>query len=182
VTPTPTVTYIGNVLALHPEWNFISVPRTLAGGFDTAGVVFAGIDTGGRSIFLYDGATASWKQLRSGDRIGALDGIWIYSGSAASVPLVYAPWGSRSTLGKALYPGWNSMGIGSLQPVQARDAFRPMEDKWEVAIGYDPVEQVYESVIVRGGPGTHGDSRLVYPFSWYWIRVNGTCTYTAVLE
>jgi len=176
------VTYTGNVLALHPGWNFISVPRTLAGGFDTAGVVFAGIDTAGRSIFLYDGAAAIWKQVRPGDRISALDGIWVYSSTAASVPIVYAPGGPRTTLGKALSPGWNSIGIGSLQPVQARDAFRPMEDKWEVAIGYDPVEQVYESVIVRGGPGTHGDSRLVYPFSGYWIRVNGTCTYTVVLE
>jgi len=93
VTPTPTVTYLGNVLALHPGWNFISVPRPLADGLDTVGLVFSGVDSAGRSIFLYDGAAARWRQVWSDDRIGALDGIWVYSSGNASVPLVYAPVG-----------------------------------------------------------------------------------------
>jgi len=66
--------------------------------------------------------------------------------------------------------------------MQAKDAFRSLGNAWEIAIGYDPEKQAYESVIVRNESGNHGDSRLVYPFKGYWVRANATCTYTAVLE
>ncbi|MDI6899712.1 MAG: hypothetical protein QMC82_07850, partial [Methanolinea sp.] len=176
-TPTPTPTYTGNVLTLRPGWNFISVPATLATGFDTAGVVFAGVDTAGRSLFLYEGATARWTQVQSGDRIRPLEGIWVYSRATTSVPLIYAPAGSGTPPAKALSDGWNSVGIASLQPVQAGDAFRSMQDHWEMAIGYDSLQQRYEPVIIRGDTGTHGDTQVVYPLKGYWIKVNGSCTY-----
>jgi len=177
-TPTPTPTYTGHVLTLRPGWNFISVPATLATGFDTAGVVFAGVDTAGRSLFLYEGATARWTQVQSGDRIRPLEGIWVYSRATTSVPLIYAPAGSGTPPAKALSDGWNSVGIASLQPVQAGDAFRSMQDHWEMAIGYDSLQQRYEPVIIRGNTGTHGDTQVVYPLKGYWIKVNGSCTYT----
>jgi hypothetical protein len=176
VTSTPT--YTGNVLTLRPGWNFISVPRTLAAGFDTVEVVFSGVDTAGRSLFLYNGATVSWTQLHYGDRIGALDGTWVYSRTSTSVPLVYAPAGTGTPPEKALSDGWNAVGIAVLQPVQAGDAFHSLQNHWEMAIGYDSLQQVYEPVIIRGGPGMHGDTQLVYPLKGYWIKVNGTCTYT----
>ncbi len=181
-TPTPTPTYTGHVLTLRPGWNFISVPATLATGFDTAGVVFAGVDTAGRSLFLYEGATARWTQVQSGDRIRPLEGIWVYSRATTSVPLIYAPAGSGTPPAKALSDGWNSVGIASLQPVQAADAFRSMQDHWEMAIGYDSLQQMYEPVIIRGGTGTHGDTQVVYPLKGYWIKVNGSCTYTGRIE
>jgi len=181
-TPTPTPTYTGHVLTLRPGWNFISVPATLATGFDTAGVVFAGVDTAGRSLFLYEGATARWTQVQSGDRIRPLEGIWVYSRAATSVPLIYAPAGSGTPPAKALSDGWNSVGIASLQPVQAGDAFRSMQDHWEMAIGYDSLQQKYEPVIIRGDTGTHGDTQVVYPLKGYWIKVNGSCTYTGRIE
>jgi hypothetical protein len=181
-TPTPTPTYTGHVLTLRPGWNFISVPATLATGFDTAGVVFAGVDTAGRSLFLYEGATARWTQVQSGDRIRPLEGIWVYSRATTSVPLIYAPAGSGTPPAKALSDGWNSVGIASLQPVQAGDAFRSMQDHWEMAIGYDSLQQKYEPVIIRGDTGTHGDTQVVYPLKGYWIKVNGSCTYTGRIE
>ena len=111
-TPTPTPPPPGGTIPLRAGWNFVSVPRTLAEGQDMVEVVFAGVDTGGRSLFTYDGQNQVWRQLRHGDTVRLLDGIWIYSSDARSVPLVYASEGVGGAMTKQLYTGWNTIGVG----------------------------------------------------------------------
>ncbi|MEN6512544.1 MEMAR_RS02690 family S-layer glycoprotein [Methanoculleus sp.] len=58
-------------LTLSPGWNFISVPRPLSSGNDTA-MIFAGVDTDGRAVFRYDTANRTWTALAPADRLPPL--------------------------------------------------------------------------------------------------------------
>ncbi|OPX67116.1 MAG: hypothetical protein A4E37_01593 [Methanoregulaceae archaeon PtaB.Bin056] len=179
-TPTPTPTPAGGTILLRSGWNFVSVPRILAEGHDMVDAVFAGVDTGGRSIFTYDGQNQSWRQLRYGDTLRLLDGIWIYSSDAREVPLVYASGGMPETTTKQLYSGWNTIGFSSTEPMQARYALVSVNDTWFQIFGYDSTLQKYETSIVKDGSGTHSDTRHLHPFQGYWVKMNGNGTLVAI--
>ena len=40
----PAPVLAANEIDIHPGWNFVSVPRVLAQGYNMAGVLFAGVD------------------------------------------------------------------------------------------------------------------------------------------
>ncbi|OPY41600.1 MAG: hypothetical protein A4E42_01763 [Methanoregulaceae archaeon PtaU1.Bin222] len=130
----------------------------------------------GHSIFTYDGEIGAWTQLRYGDTVNLLDGIWIYSADSRYVSLMYSSVTSPSPSGKPLYTGWNSIGFASAQPVAAREALSSLLDHWDQVIGYDSSLQFYEVSIVRNGSGSHSDANPVYPFRGYWIRMTGNST------
>lgn len=178
-TQTSTTPQPPHEMLLNPGWNFISVPAALAEGHNTADVVFAGVNKGGRSIFTFDGEHGVWIQLLYGDTVDVLDGIWIYSGDSRYVSLSYSQGSIQNTTSKPLYTGWNSIGFAVVQPVPARDALGSVLDHWDHIIGFDSSSQFYETLIVRNGTGSHSDSNSVYPFKGYWIRMTGNGTLTA---
>jgi hypothetical protein len=169
----------GPCLTLSPGWNFISVPRPLAGGNDTA-AIFAGVDTDGRSAFRYDTAAGDWINLQETDRLAPLEGIWIYSTGPATVPLNFSTDLLAPPSERALVAGWNAVGITGTTPPAARDALLSVDGQWTTLIGFDAQTQAFETGIINGGSGTNTDSRLVYPGRGYWLYMTGPGTLCAI--
>ncbi len=178
--PAPTPTPAGNGIPLEPGWNFVSVPRTLAEGHDVVDAVFTGVDTGGRSIFTYNGQDQAWVQLRDGDTVRLLGGIWIYSADERDLSLVYAASGVPGTMTKQLFSGWNTIGFSSTESMEVRYALASVNDTWFQVYGYDSALQRYEPAILKNGFGTHSDTRHFHPFMGYWVKMNGNGTLFAI--
>jgi PKD repeat protein len=171
VTPT-----IGNyTLFLSSGWNFVSTPKKLATGNDTA-LIFRYVNTGGHSIWRYDARVKQWKVMNATTKIGVLDGIWVYSATATAVPL----WFSQDPIGlppeKQVYSGWNAIGFSDSTPLSANSTLMSVKNDWSSIIGYDAAVQGYEVSIINGGTGTHSDSREMLPVKGYWLFMvqNGT--------
>jgi len=156
-------------LTLHPGWNFVSVPKKLISDNNTAGQVFAGVDTGGHSIFGY--TSSGWMAMSADTTISPLDGIWIYSTSAKDLRPVFDPDPRQVPPTKQLSAGWNAIGFSDFTPASANSALTSVESKWATLIGYDSENQTYESSIINndttGGP--HDESGDMYPWKGYWL-------------
>ncbi|WP_292489668.1 hypothetical protein [Methanoculleus sp. 10] len=166
-------------LTLHSGWNFISVPRPLAAGNDTA-LIFTPVETGGRSIFRYDTAAGDWTALDEEDQIAPLEGLWIYSTGPTTVPLNVSTDPLIPPAERVLATGWNAIGITGTTPATARDALFSVSGKWTTLIGFDARRQVFETGIVSGGSKDYVDSRLVYQGKGYWLHMTGPGTLCAV--
>jgi len=174
--PTPSP---GESLTLAPGWNFVSVPRPLAAGNDTA-AIFAGVDSDSRSIFRYDSAARDWAALDEEDRLAPLEGIWIYSVGPATVPLNFSTKLPIPPMERSLVAGWNAVGITGTTPPAARDAFLSVDGQWTTLIGFDAGTQTFETGIANGGSGEYADSRQVYPGRGYWLYMTGPGTLCAI--
>ena len=166
-------------LTLHSGWNFISVPRPLAAGNDTA-LIFTPVETDGRSIFRYDTAAGDWTALDEEDQIAPLEGFWIYSTGPTTVPLNVSTDPLIPPAERVLATGWNAIGITGTTPATARDALFSVSGKWTTLIGFDARRQVFETGIVSGGSKDYVDSRLVYQGKGYWLHMTGPGTLCAV--
>jgi len=169
-----------HALALSPGWNFVSVPRPLVAGNDTA-AIFASVDTGGHSVLRYDTATGQWLPLKETDQIGPLEGFWIYSNETATVPLNVSTALPTPPAERSLSTGWNAVGtvIGATPP-SARDALLSVGGQWTTLIGFDAETQAFETAIVNGGSGAYTDSRQVYPGRGYWLYMTEPGTLCAI--
>ena len=179
VTPTPTAPPVSTI-NLYTGWNFVSTPRALADGHNTASTVFSGVNTGGHSIFIYDAATTSWQAMTANSTVKPLDGIWIYSTGPKAVSLTYKndPLGTPPT--KAMYTGWNSIGFSDVNPAAAKDTLQSVQSQWTQLIGYNAASQVYETSIIKGGSGSHSDTNPMNPFKGYWLFMNAPGTLAAI--
>ena len=170
----------GPALTLHPGWNFISIPRLLAAGNDTA-AIFAGVETEKRSIFRYDTAAGDWIMLEEEDRIAPLEGFWIYSVGPTTVPLNFSTTLPVSPAERALVTGWNAIGTTSgAVPPTARDALFSVSGQWTNLIGFDAETQAFETAIVNGGRDAYADSREIHPGRGYWLSMTGPGTLYAI--
>ena len=169
-----------HALALSPGWNFVSVPRPLATGSDTA-AIFAGVETDGCSVLRYDTATGQWLALKETDQIGPLEGFWIYSNKTATVPLNVSTVLPTPPAERSLLTGWNAVGtMMGATPPSARDALLSVGGQWTTLIGFDVETQDFETAIVSGGSGAYTDSRQVYPGRGYWLYMTEPGTLCAV--
>jgi PKD repeat protein len=170
VTPTPGTSEIN----LKSGWNFISTPKRLEDGHNTAGVVFDGVNTGGRSIFLYNAETGMWDSLSASSLVRPLDGIWIYSTSPVEIPLTFKSSGAELPPTKWVYPGWNAIGFSDTTPVGARMTLlsvnNPPNVLWTQVIGYNSATQSYEGTIFNADPSYN---TLMRPTKGYWLYMNG---------
>ena len=157
---------------LAPGWNLVSVPKKLAAGQDT-GSIFAAVDTAGRSAWLFDGVNKTFAALGPGTKVRPLDGIFLYSKSAATVPLVYACDPLQIPPVKQGYQGWNSFGFTGTTPATARDTLFSVQSVWVNAVGFNATSQQYGTSIVNGGSGEYSDSRLMEPMKGYWLYLSG---------
>ncbi len=159
-------------ISLEPGWNLVSVPKKLAPGHDT-GTIFSAVDTAGRSAWLFDGASGSWAALLPDTPVRQLDGIFIYSRAAATVPLVYGCDPLQIPPVKKGYKGWNTFGFTGMTPATARDALFSVQPVWVNTVGFNATTQQYDIAIVNGGSGEFSDSRLMEPMKGYWLYLSG---------
>jgi hypothetical protein len=174
-TPPPSATN----LTLYTGWNFVSIPVNLEQGYNTAGVVFFGVDTAAHSLFSYNASTEQWDALARDDPLTVMETVWVYSREPMRVDLVLSA--NQSYAGRDLVTGWNGFGIPGTMRKTAAQGMAPVNTSWAIMIGFDARSQSYESSIIRGGTGEHSDSRMVDPGKGYWVFMNRNQTYVPVM-
>ena len=167
-TPTPTPEPSGMDLQLYDGWNFISIPRPLSPGNDTAIAVFGDLDTAGRAIYTYAPETG-FEPLSAGTTLEVLDGYWIYSNGTATVRLNFSTNPVMAPASKALSPGWNAIGFSDLTPLAAGDTLASVKDSWVYIVGYDAESQSYQSALINGQMGARGENQKLFPTEGYWL-------------
>jgi hypothetical protein len=157
-------------LTLQPGWNFISVPKRLASDNGTAAAVFAGVDTGGHSIFQYN-PSGGWSAMGSSDNVSPLEGIWIYSSGTQTLRPVFDTNRRQVPPAKQLSAGWNAIGFSDFSSASANSALTSVEDKWSILIGFDAASQTYETSIINGAPASdeHSETREMSCWKGYWL-------------
>ncbi|QYZ78743.1 hypothetical protein E2N92_04515 [Methanofollis formosanus] len=162
-------------ITLKKGWNFISVPRTLAPGTDTA-AIFADVESAGHSILAFDAAAGLWKTLGENDTVSPLDGIWVYAAQSTTVELTVDPAKPVTPPTKHLSEGWNAIGFSDIEPAAAKDALISVKENWAILIGYDAESQAYEHSAINGAVGSHTDTLPMIPGKGYWLflRADGT--------
>lgn len=156
-------------LYLYPGWNFISVPKTLSNGNDTARI-FKDVDCASHTIWLYNASGQQWVAANTTTKINVLNGIWIYSATTATVPLYFKNEALTTPPTKMCYPGWNAIGFSDINAASARDTLSTISDKSWIAIGFDANQQQYDSSIISGSTNPlHMDAMLMYPQKGYWL-------------
>ncbi len=166
-------------LTLSPGWNFISIPRPLAAGSDTAAIFF-GVDVDGHSALRYYTAAGALIDLQETDRLAPLEGFWIYSAGPATVPLTFSNVLPLPPSERVLVVGWNAVGITGSAPATARDALLSVNAQWTTLIGFDTGTQAFEPAVINGGSGAYVDNRSIYPGRGYWLYMTGPGTLCAV--
>jgi hypothetical protein len=164
----------GHDLPLSPGWNFVSVPAVLAPGSDTA-ALFAGVDTDAHGIFQYNASSTTWERMTPTTKVKPLDGIWIYSKDATTVPLSLNSNPQAVPPAKDLALGWNAIGYASSSPATAKDALSSVAGKWSTLLGFNAGTQQYDIPIYTGSSGMYTDTREMVPGKgyWLWMRESG---------
>ncbi len=168
--PAPT-----DSIPVYPGWNFISVPKKLAPGSDTA-TIFANIDVDGHSIFQFDSLSGQWKTMNPASPVKPLEAVWIYSRKADQVPLTFDTDPLQTPPTRDLRKGWNGIGFTGLQPLEAKFTFLSIQDKWVNCLGYNEEKQQYDQMIIKG----RDDTTLLYPYNGYWVFMSEDGTIAAV--
>jgi len=159
-------------LTLQPGWNFVSVPKKLASGANTAGI-FTNVDTGGHSLFQYDGTARNFTMLTQSSPVQPLFGFWIYSTSRVVIPLQFDNNPLQSPPSRQLVAGWNSVGFTGTTPTSARNTYLSVQPDWTTSMGFNTSSQSYDPTIFNGDSS---ESTTLYPMKGYWIymRTPGT--------
>ncbi|WP_342678477.1 NosD domain-containing protein [Methanofollis sp. UBA420] len=165
----------GMALTLQKGWNFVSTPRTLAPGNDTA-LIFANVDCAGHSIYTFDTRNGLWKALGTDDKILPLQGVWVYAKQVTNVPLTFSTEDITTPPNRRLAAGWNAVGYSDIKPEPTRDALESVKDTWAILIGFDAGNQAYERSAINGAVGSHVDTLPMEPGRGYWLfmRADGT--------
>ncbi len=172
LTNLPSQIEADDLIQLREGWNFISVPKRLSNGNNTA-QIFGSVDTMDRSIWEYNSAVKLWRAVKLTDQISPLNGFWIYSAEECEIALLYDENPVQTPPTRELYKGWNAIGFSGLEPASARDTLLSLGDLWTQVIGYDSVNQKYETAIIRGGSGSYSDMKELYPTHGYWVYLTG---------
>ncbi|HOJ97832.1 MAG TPA: PKD domain-containing protein, partial [Methanospirillum sp.] len=156
-------------ITLNQGWNFISVPKMLADGQNTAKVLFGHVDVGGHSIFTYNPRTKSWSTVSATTVISPLDAVWIYSTKKDAIYLYFAGDALQIPPTRKLVKGWNTFGVTSLNTVPAYNALLSVKDQWIYVIGFDSSIQRYQGTIMNV---PESNANVLYPGYGYWIYMS----------
>jgi hypothetical protein len=159
-----------DVIHFYTGINFVSTPKTLALGNRTAQEVFG--DFNGNYILGWDNTNQSWVQILANDDIVPLDGLVVSSNAEQDVQLVFDDNPFTPPPTKELTEYWNLIGFSDIEPATARDTLYCVHDEWSEAMGFDALNQTYETSIINGGSGIHSDEREMYPTKGYWLWMN----------
>jgi len=168
-----------NSINVASGWNFISVPKKLAAGSDTASFVFTGVNTGGHTIWEYNSSAGSWHNMTADDPVKPLRGIWIFSDHAMAVPLTFdIPQNPQLPPTRTLYPGWNAIGFTGTVPASAHDMLSSVDSIWSVLIGFDANYGQY--TVIHGGGPAFADTRELSMGNGFWVFVSSQGTLAAI--
>ena len=164
-----------DVLALNTDWNFVSVPIPLNATQNTAGVVFAPVNTDNHSVLEYNSSVQAWIPLKTTTKLDPITGYWIYSDAPVKVNLSLSTLASTSSPTtppvKQLYTGWNAIGLNNNSSMDAKNMLTPIKDAWVTLIGWNLLQSEWDTVIINGGTGPHSDLRMVNTGWGYWVYV-----------
>ncbi|WP_164913630.1 DUF4430 domain-containing protein [Methanoculleus taiwanensis] len=166
-------------LSLEQGWNFISIPKRLASGHNTA-AIFSGVDTANHSIWQYNAAIKYWEEVQTTDTLRPLAAYWVYSAAACNVSLIFSDEPLQTPPTGNLYKGWNAIGFTDTEPAAARDTLLSLGDIWTQVLGFDAGNQEYETAIIRGGSGSHADTGAMLPGKGYWVYLRGSGELAAI--
>jgi PKD repeat protein len=155
-------------------WNFVSVPKKLVSGNDTA-VIFRHIDADGHSLMQYDSLSGQWVTLNPTSPIKPLDAVWLYSKKIDSVPLTFDSSATNPPT-RQLKKGWNAVGFTGLTPLEAKKTFQSVQDTWLNGLGYNREFQKYDQMIIKG----QNDDTKLSPYNGYWLYMADNAVITGV--
>ncbi|MFA5414342.1 MAG: MEMAR_RS02690 family S-layer glycoprotein [Methanoregula sp.] len=156
-------------ISLYQGWNFISIPKKLSSGNNTA-AIFSSIDTDGHSIYLYNASEQRWHAMTLNDKVQPLDGIWLYANNTADVNFSFDTNPMQTPPTKSLSAGWNAIGFSDTTPIATRTALNSVKTRWSTLIGFNAPQQHYDAAIVNGATdAVHGDQLNMYPGKGYWL-------------
>jgi len=151
-------------LSISAGWNFVSVPKKLMPGKDTA-AIFSHIDVDGHSIFQYDSVRGQWVTLTMSSQIKPLDAIWLYSKNAGTVPLSFDSDPLQIPPTRELKKGWNAVGFTGFEPLEAKFTLLSVQNAWVNCLGFSREQQKYNEMIIKG----RNDDTKLYPYNGYWL-------------
>ena len=172
ITVNPVAQQADHSIILQPGWNFISTPKTLESGNNTA-LIFKDVSTESHTIWLYDASGRRWTPMSAGTKVRPLDGIWIYAASRTDVPLQFTRNPIQAPPTTLLFQGWNAIGFSDIIPASARATLLSVKNDWASLMGYDAENQQYEVSIINGEDGSHSDATSMIPTKGYWLFMTG---------
>ncbi|MDD1730198.1 MAG: hypothetical protein LUQ50_14150, partial [Methanospirillum sp.] len=104
-----------------------------------------------------------------------LEGFLLYSDRSMTLPLVLE--NRNMTRELSLSSGWNLVGQPDMAPINAKAALASLSQNWTSLLQYNNSIQSYDPAIIPGASGSHGDTRVLSPFSAYWIYMNNVSVY-----
>jgi PKD repeat protein len=155
----------GDLYQLLPGWNHVAVHKALAKGSNTAGVLFAGVDTGGNEFGIYDNALGNWTNVSAEYNVKPLEAIRVFSVTDKTIRPKFVDGG---TFSRNLSVGWEGIGIVADQPVAANLILGSLGDSWDKVVAFNPVTQRWDYPYIRNV----SDSNYLYPGVGYLIQMN----------
>lgn len=177
-----TVNVVVNApLNLQPGWNFISIPKRLVSSDSTTLELLGSINTAGHSIFNYS-PSSGWVAMGPIDTVSPLDGIWIYSATAAVVQPVFDPNPQQVPPTKQLSAGWNAVGFTDFNASPANVALSSVASGWSTVIGFNATTQAYDTSIINNAPASdpHSGTTPMSPWKGYWLYMTSTGQLAAI--
>ena len=151
-------------IPISAGWNFVSVPKKLVPGMDTA-AIFGKIDVDGHSIFQYDSVRGQWVTLTQTSQIKPLDAVWLYSKKVDTVPLTFDTDPLQIPPTRELKRGWNAIGFTGFESLEAKFTLLSVQDKWINCLGFSRELQKYNEMIIKG----RNDDTKMNPYNGYWL-------------
>ena len=171
-------TEVSATVPLSKGWNFISIPKTLASGTDSAENLFSYVNTGNHQILGYDAQTRAWKPVQAGEIIKPLTGYWVYAEEPASLMLSFTNDPSVPAV-KTVYSGWNAVGLSADTEANAINAFAGTT--WIRAIPWNLSKGSYGTAVTNGGAGDNDPAVNPLHLGWgYWLYVEDPGTLTGL--
>ncbi|MFH0967585.1 MAG: PKD domain-containing protein [Methanobacteriota archaeon] len=169
------VTPPSGFLPIYAGWNFVSVPKKLASGSDTA-EIFAHIDADGHSILQYNSVSGQWVTMTRTSPVKPLDAVWLYSKKIDTVPLTFDTHPLHNPPSHELCKGWNAVGFTGLEPHTAMITLTSVRDTWLNCIEFNQEFQNYDLMIIKG----QNDDTNLHPYHGFWIYMSGNGVITGI--
>ncbi|PKL60716.1 MAG: hypothetical protein CVV33_01240 [Methanomicrobiales archaeon HGW-Methanomicrobiales-4] len=166
------------ILNLSRGWNFVSTPRSLSIGNNTASI-FNKIDSRGHSMYRYD-AVSGWIKVTSTDLITPLEGFWVFSAFPSRFPLFFKDELVISPVQRTLQAGWNTIGISGTTPKTLNQTLQSISDKWLFLIPFNSTSQLNNNPLIRGWKDINGEEYTLEPGKGYWIYMTSPGDVTTI--
>lgn len=157
--PGPTQKPSSDNLKLKRGWNFISVPFELSASHNTAADVFAGVNTNENAILSYNAKNQNWEQVKATSIIAPLNAYWVYSAEDKSIVVTFSTGTYTAPASKAVYKGWNAVGISTAHPMSVADIFNNIN--WRTYQVWNPSLQICDEIYIKGNKDSSSEDRII---------------------